>query len=101
MGRREEPIRVARSSMPPFEEYAGMIRELWESRWLTNMGPKHDRLRELLKAYMQVENIELLPEEFLKYKNPEADKTAIKEAIKEGKEVAGARIVYALNLQIK
>ncbi len=50
---------------------------------------------------VEVENIELLPEEFLKYKNPEADKTAIKEAIKEGKEVAGARIVYALNLQIK
>lgn len=50
---------------------------------------------------IEVENIELLPEEFLKYKNPEADKTAIKEAIKEGKEVAGARIVYALNLQIK
>ncbi len=50
---------------------------------------------------IEVENIELLPEEFLNYKNPEADKTAIKEAIKEGKEVAGARIVYALNLQIK
>lgn len=50
---------------------------------------------------IEVENIELLPEEFLNYKNPEADKTAIKEAIKEGKEVAGARIVYALNPQIK
>lgn len=50
---------------------------------------------------VEVENIDLLPEEFLKYKDPEADKTAIKEAIKEGKEITGARLVIALNLQIK
>ena len=54
MGRREEPIRVARSSMPPFEEYAGMIRELWESRWLTNMGDFHHRLEGELKQYLKV-----------------------------------------------
>lgn len=50
---------------------------------------------------VEVDDIELLPEEFLKYKNPEADKIAITKAIKEGKEIAGARIVAALNLQIK
>lgn len=50
---------------------------------------------------VEIDNIDQLPDEFLKYKNPEADKTAIKEAIKEGKEIVGARLVVALNLQIK
>lgn len=50
---------------------------------------------------VEIENIDLLPEEFLKYRDPEADKTAIKQAIKDGKEIAGARLVIALNLQIK
>lgn len=50
---------------------------------------------------VEVDDVASLPDEFLKYKDPEADKTAIKEAIKEGKEIAGARIVTALNLQIK
>lgn len=50
---------------------------------------------------VEVEDISSLPDEFLKYKDPEADKTAIKEAIKEGREVAGARVVIALNLQIR
>ncbi len=50
---------------------------------------------------VEVENIELLPEEFLKCKDPEANKTAISKAIKEGKEIAGVRLVNALNLQIK
>lgn len=50
---------------------------------------------------VEVKNINLLPIEFLKIADPEADKTSIKQAIKEGKEVAGARLVDALNLQIR
>lgn len=50
---------------------------------------------------VEVDDVFSLPEDFLKYKDPEADKTAIKEAIKAGKEVAGARLVNTLNLQIK
>ena len=43
-----QPINVTRSAMPPFAEYCEEIRELWDSRWLTNMGVKHERLREEL-----------------------------------------------------
>ena len=43
-----ERINVTRSSMPPFEEYCEEIRELWDSRWLTNMGKKHMELEEKL-----------------------------------------------------
>ena len=54
---------------------------------------------------VEIDNIYDLPDEFLKYKKPEIDETAtknaVKKAIEEGKEIAGARLVNTLNLQIK
>ena len=55
-----ERINVTRSSMPPFEEYCEEIRELWDSRWLTNMGKKHMELEEKLAAYLDAPHMELL-----------------------------------------
>lgn len=52
-------INVTRSSMPSYEEYCEEIKTIWESRWLTNMGPIHNRLKEQLKDYLKVGNIEL------------------------------------------
>ena len=52
-------IPVTRSSLPPFEEYVEEIRDLWESRWLTNMGPKHGALQTALEAYLHVPHISL------------------------------------------
>ncbi len=52
-------INVTRSSMPSYEEYCNEIKSLWESRWLTNMGPIHNKLKESLKDYLKVSNIEL------------------------------------------
>lgn len=46
--------------MPSFEEYTNEIKEIWDSHWLTNMGPKHKALQAQLKDYMDVERIELL-----------------------------------------
>ena len=45
-------INVARSSMPPFEEYCAEIRGLWDSRWLTNNGEifNHADIRPELEA---------------------------------------------------
>lgn len=53
-------ILVTRSSMPDFNEYIEEIRDLWDSHWLTNMGPKHKQFQVGLKEYLEVENIELL-----------------------------------------
>ena len=53
-------ILVTRSSMPSMEEFIEEIREMWDSHWLTNMGPKHNTLQKLLKDYLGVENVELL-----------------------------------------
>lgn len=52
-------INVTRSSMPPFEEYCEEIKELWESRWLTNNGAKHRQLESDLKAFLGAENLVL------------------------------------------
>ena len=52
-------INVTRSSMPGFEEYCNEIKELWESRWLTNMGVKHKQLEADLKEYLNTPNITL------------------------------------------
>ncbi len=53
-------ILVTRSSMPDFEEYANEIKDIWESRWLTNMGVKHQELQRNLIEYMDVDGLELL-----------------------------------------
>lgn len=50
-------INVTRSSMPEFEEYCEEIKELWDSRWLTNMGAKHKQFEADLKNYLHTENV--------------------------------------------
>lgn len=55
-----EKILVTRSSMPELDEYMDEIKPVWESHWLTNMGPKHKELQVNLCQYLGVENIELL-----------------------------------------
>ena len=45
--------------MPPFEEYVAEIKDIWENRWLTNMGPKHNLLESRLREYLSVEQLSL------------------------------------------
>lgn len=52
-------INVTRSSMPGFDEYTDEIRDLWDSRWLTNMGEKHNKLQLCLEEYLSVPNVSL------------------------------------------
>lgn len=53
-------ILVTRSSIPGLDEYIDEIRPVWDSHWLTNMGPKHEELKKKLKEYLLVDDIELL-----------------------------------------
>ena len=53
-------ILVTRSSMPSYEEYCEEIKDMWDTHWLTNMGPKHKKLQEELVEYLDVENIDLM-----------------------------------------
>ena len=50
---------------------------------------------------VEIADIYKLDENYLRYKEPEADKTAIKEAIKAGKTVAGATLVENTSVTIK
>jgi len=56
----EKDILVTRSSMPSFDEYCDEIKDLWQSRWLTNNGAKHQQLTEQLKQYLGVKNLNLV-----------------------------------------
>lgn len=55
-----EEIWVTRSAIPPMEEYIDEIRSLWDTRWLTNAGQKHEQFRAQLREYLGVRDIELL-----------------------------------------
>lgn len=54
-----EPVLVTRPSMPPLAEYEELLKEIWESRWLTNRGKFHRRLEERLARYLGVEHLSL------------------------------------------
>ena len=53
------PITVTRAFLPPKEEFIREIDDIWDSHWLTNMGPKHQKLETALKEYLNVKNISL------------------------------------------
>ncbi len=50
---------VTRPLLPDFEEYVAEIKDVFDSNFLTNSGPKHQLLEKNLKDYMGVENISL------------------------------------------
>ena len=52
-------INVTRSSMPEFSEYCEEIKDIWESRWLTNNGVKHRELESKLCDYLKTPNTTL------------------------------------------
>ncbi len=54
-----DKIFVTRSSIPGLSEYIQEIAPIFESRFLTNMGPKHNELQEGLCKYLKTENISL------------------------------------------
>lgn len=52
-------VNITRPALPPLEEYREEIRDIWDSRWLTNMGEKHEMLRAGLQRYLGTTRIEL------------------------------------------
>lgn len=55
-----DKILVTRSSLPEMEEYVEEIKELWENHWLTNMGVKHNQLKDMLIKYLRVSHLEMM-----------------------------------------
>lgn len=55
-----EKILVTQATLPSMDEYIDEIQSIWDTHWLTNMGPKHKQFQVDLQKYLQVDNIELL-----------------------------------------
>ncbi len=53
----EKPIYVARPFLPPLEEFCEGLREIWESRWLTNNGPILRRFTKELSNFFGTNNL--------------------------------------------
>ena len=80
----------------------------WLKRYLTvNMEPGEKLSTPKMaiswrkSEVVEVTDLNALPEKFLKYKDPEPDKTSIKTAIKAGEIVPGADLFTRNNIQIK
>lgn len=56
----DKKIFITRSSMPEYEEYIEMIKPLWDSHWLTNMGSYHKELEKELTEYLDVPEVSLM-----------------------------------------
>ena len=52
-------IYVTQPLLPKIEDFKSHIYEIWESKWLTNMGSKHNELENQLKEVLKVPNLSL------------------------------------------
>ncbi|MBQ0067124.1 MAG: DegT/DnrJ/EryC1/StrS family aminotransferase [Phascolarctobacterium sp.] len=52
-------INVTRSSLPSLEEYTNEIKDIFATRWLTNMGEKHKTLQTMLESKLGIKHVTL------------------------------------------
>lgn len=55
----EEKIFVTQPLLPKLEDVQTQLEEIWESKWLTNMGSKHNELESRLKDVLKVPHVSL------------------------------------------
>jgi dTDP-4-amino-4,6-dideoxygalactose transaminase len=54
-----ENIYVTKPFLPPFEEYAELLKSIWDTDILTNSGPLEQRLNQELRTFLGVNNLTL------------------------------------------
>ena len=54
-----KPITVTQPYLPPLEEFIPYLEQIWESKWLTNNGPFHQKLEAALAKHLGVEHLAL------------------------------------------
>lgn len=52
----KEPVYVTRPLLPSLDQVYSQLQEVWNSKWITNNGPKHKELESKLKEYLKVDN---------------------------------------------
>jgi dTDP-4-amino-4,6-dideoxygalactose transaminase len=55
----DKPITVTQPALPPLEDSIPFLKQIWESRCLTNCGPFHEQLEHELTDYLGVKHISL------------------------------------------
>ncbi len=55
----DKPIYVTQPFMPPLNEFLPYLEQIWDSKWLTNSGPFHEKLESVLAEYLGVEYLSL------------------------------------------
>jgi len=55
----DKPIYITRPLLAPLRQIRKKIKEIWESKWLTNMGIQHQKLESRLLNYLDVQNLTL------------------------------------------
>lgn len=55
----DNPVYVTQPDLPPLEEFIPYLEKIWESKILTNGGPFHQQLENMLCEYLGVEHISL------------------------------------------
>jgi dTDP-4-amino-4,6-dideoxygalactose transaminase len=53
----DKPIYVTQPSLPPLEEFVKYLEDIWESKWLTNMGKYHQQSEKELADYLGVKYV--------------------------------------------
>lgn len=59
MKNEKERINVTKSSMPGYEEFIEELKPVWDSRWLSNRGAASIKFEDMLKSYLNVDNLYL------------------------------------------
>ncbi|MBM6619091.1 DegT/DnrJ/EryC1/StrS family aminotransferase [Bacillus suaedaesalsae] len=52
-------INVTQPKLPDFNEFTKHLKDIWDRKWLTNDGPKHNQFKDELKNYLSANNVEL------------------------------------------
>jgi len=55
----EKPVLVTSPYLPPLEEFHEYLKDIWDSKWLTNNGKYHQELENALCEYLGVKYISL------------------------------------------
>ena len=56
---KDDTITVTSPLLPDLDEFHALLKEVWDSKWVTNNGSFHKRLEEALCAYLKVPYISL------------------------------------------
>jgi dTDP-4-amino-4,6-dideoxygalactose transaminase len=59
MDKRRQPIYVTKPFLPPLEEFQEYLKDIWETKWITNNGKYHQELEKALCEYLGVKYISL------------------------------------------